>query len=1326
MRVGREHFGKTGKCAKCRQPLTVTDENTRPLVETSATQPVDEGRVDAGQDVGVTEHIAETESGTTRVAPSEETSPGTQPVSGMPSQPAVPSPPESVPVEWNVGDVILDEYEVTGKLGEGGMGTVLKIHHLNWDLDMAVKSPKAEYFREPAQKENFVTECHAWMDLGLHPHIVTCHYVRVLGGVPRVFAEYVDGGSLKDWIKDRRLYEGGKEKALERILDVAIQFAWGLHCAHEKGLIHQDVKPDNVMLTVDGQVKVTDFGLANAQAVAYEGTAPSEGTSILASFGGMTPAYCSPEQADNAARRKAGIPRDQLTKLTRRTDIYSWAVSVLEMFAGEVFWMAGNVVGEALDSFLDQGPEEESLPDMLEAMVELLKRCLQKTPENRPQDFAACVSALREIYRSVAGTQYPTEQPAPVTELADVLNNKALSFLDLDPMKYGDKAEALWQEAQVLHRNHLQVTYNFGLRLWRTGRETDVCLLTKLQECAKDASEDPQAALCLGWVQWERGELEEAEQLFEQAVSLGGSATASVWREQAFARKAESARCLRTFEVEDTPICFSADACWALSGRQDKTLRLWEVATGKCLRSFEGHTGDIKSACFSADGRWALSGSEDMTLRLWEVATGKSVRKFAGHSSWVNAVCLTVDGRWAMSGSEDMTLRLWEVETGRCLCTYEGHKHRVESVALNADGQWALSVSSDSTLRLWEVATGKCLRTLEHTNLWASICLSGDGRWGLSGSSDETLRLWEMETGRCLRIFQGHVGSVSSVYLSEDERWVLSGSHGTLQLWEVGTGKCLRTFEDHKNYVGPVFLSGDGRWALSMAEATLRMWDVSFFTSGSCEKAPDLLCRVIPAGQALEAQESFDEHLQEAKQRLESGDSAGALKACRTALSVEGHSRDSCALDLLYRAGRRMKRSGLRAAWHVRTFEGHMKGIDSVCMSENRRWALTGSRPGLRVSKSSEDGTLKLWDVHTGRCMFTLAGQIHPVFVALSTNGRWGLSGEYDTIRLWDVETGECLRSFEGHTRGVTCACFSADACWALTGSADKTLRLWEVATGRCLRAFEGHLEHVASVCLSPDGRWALSGSGWGQKNMGRTLKLWDVSTGRCLRDFDNHSDRVNTVCLSADGCWALSNSVRSLGYGKGVERVLQQWDVATGSCVRTFERYTSVLFLSADGLWALSESVDNTFDLWEVQSERCVRTFEGHRGIVLSACLSEDGRWALSGSEDKTLRLWELDWEWEAVDPADWDEGARPYLVNFLTLHTPYAAVLPQDHEPSPDEITRALTREGRPTWTDDDFQQFLYTLGCAGYGWLRPEGVRKELEKIAKHWTGPPPLEW
>jgi serine/threonine protein kinase len=126
-------------------------------------------------------------------------------------------PTPEVNIEWRVGDVILDLYEVKQVHEGGGMGLVYRVHHRGWNMDLAVKSPRPEYFQTHAQKENFARECETWIKLGLHPHIVSCHYVRTLGGIPRVFAEYVEGGSVKEWIDSRRLYEGGPQEALKRI-----------------------------------------------------------------------------------------------------------------------------------------------------------------------------------------------------------------------------------------------------------------------------------------------------------------------------------------------------------------------------------------------------------------------------------------------------------------------------------------------------------------------------------------------------------------------------------------------------------------------------------------------------------------------------------------------------------------------------------------------------------------------------------------------------------------------------------------------------------------------------------------------------------------------------------------------------------------------------------------------------------------------------------------------------------------------------------------------------------------------------------------------------
>lgn len=128
-------------------------------------------------------------------------------------------------------------------LGEGGKGRVYRVRHRVWEAELAVKSAHPQLLATPRGAEGFVREAETWVGLGFHPHLVSCYYVRTLGGVPHIFAEYVEGGTLRSWI------ERGGLRELPRLLDVAIQVAWGLAYAHERGLVHQDVKPDNVLMT---------------------------------------------------------------------------------------------------------------------------------------------------------------------------------------------------------------------------------------------------------------------------------------------------------------------------------------------------------------------------------------------------------------------------------------------------------------------------------------------------------------------------------------------------------------------------------------------------------------------------------------------------------------------------------------------------------------------------------------------------------------------------------------------------------------------------------------------------------------------------------------------------------------------------------------------------------------------------------------------------------------------------------------------------------------------------------------------------------------------
>ena len=586
-----------------------------------------------------------------------------------------------------------------------------------------------------------------------------------------------------------------------------------------------------------------------------------------------------------------------------------------------------------------------------------------------------------------------------------------------------------------------------------------------------------------------------------------------------------------------TAVTFSPDGKSLATSDVIGQVRLWQVADGQQLMTFQGHSDWISSIAFSPDGKLLASSgtSDDPTVKLWEANTGQCVRILQGHNYWISSVAFSPDGQTLASASDDHTVRLWEVSTGQCVRILQGHTSWVKSVAFSPKGQTLASGSGDQTIRLWEVSTGQCLQILRHTNHVRSVAFSPDGQLLASSGNDSTVRLWEVATGNCLKTLQGHTHDIARIAFSPDGQLLASGSDdNTARLWEVSTGQCLQILRGHANKVRSVAFSPDGQTIASASDdSTVKLWEVS-------------------TGNSLRI---FQGHTSRMRSVAFSPDD-------QTIVSGSGDQK--------------VRLWDVKTGQCLKVLQGHSSNIQCVAFS-----------PNGQTLASSGDPTVRLWEITSGHCLHILQGHRSWVqCVTFSPNGQTLASGSGDqTIRLWDVQTGQCLHVLQGHPSEVRCVTFSPNGQLLASSGRDHTVRLWDSSTGQCLNTLQGNSNWIKSITFSQDGQTLASRGG-----SDHTVLLWDVSTGQCLKTLQGETSWGYFVAFSPDG---------QIFAGSGDDSTVGLWEVSTGQCLKTLQGHTdkvwSVAF-SSNGQTLVSGSQDETLKIWDVQTGECLKTLKVDR----------------------------------------------------------------------------------------------------------------------------------
>jgi serine/threonine protein kinase len=698
---------------------------------------------------------------------------------------ANPSVPPSRSVPSKIG-----RYEILRELGRGGMAFVYLGFDPNFRREVAIKVLPREALDDPVLFERFQREARTIAALE-HSAIVPVYDFGEDDGRPFLVMRYLNGGSLASRISKGPMPIAEAAKVLTRI-------GSALDSAHARGIVHRDLKPANILFDQFGDSYLSDFGIAQIKEAATNLT----GSSVIG-----TPAYMSPEQIRSEA------------KVDARSDIYALGIVLFEMLTGTKPFRAdtpAKMMMQHLESPVPRLPEGKTgLPADINGV---LIRAMAKDPDLRFQKASDLGNAVSDISsgknpsltetaatnvwkestggspregavepstpRRVAKARMTARKPRKnrlvwaaigligllaLLALVFIVGSGGMSFLATQ--KAGGSGTPIAGLAGISNESTSMVS-------------TAVWTATAGNKPANGTVISSENAGSLGTLmQWETGAATSIDWSPDgKSIAIASSAGIHIYNVET---RQETAFLDAGDQVKS--IAFSPDGRSLVSGSEDKTVKAWNAADGKLIRSFQASMGVAGQVAFSPDGGILAVGSWDSNVRLWNFSDGNLLRTLKGHSQGITSLIFSPDGSRLASGSGDRKILVWQVKDGAILLSLDPDaSNGIPGLAYSPDGRMLVSASYEKEVQIWNTDDGTLARALvwESDKRARSVSFSPNGSLLIVGGMDGVIQIWNAADWSLRTRLTGHTDEIFFARISPDGTLLASGStDGTVRIW---------------------------------------------------------------------------------------------------------------------------------------------------------------------------------------------------------------------------------------------------------------------------------------------------------------------------------------------------------------------------------------------------------------------------------------------------------------------------------------------------------------------------------------------------------------
>ena len=597
-------------------------------------------------------------------------------------------------------------YRLVRLLGEGGFAEVYLGQHVFIHMQAAIKILKTQLAQN--FQAGFLQEAETIASLK-HPFIIRIHDYGIASedNAPYLIMEYAPHGTL------RTCHPKGSIVPPGTIVSYVRQIASALQYAHDRNLIHRDLKPENLLVGENGEILLSDFGIA--------AIAQSTSSMEISGYAGTVP-YSAPEQI--------------LGKTRPASDQYSLGIIVYEWLSGDRPFVG--TFQEIISQHLAVLPRplREKVPTIPSAVEAVIMRALAKEPHQRFDRIQAFATAFEQACILASHEVLPAKEPVPSQSMPPVVlpESRANQPPPQTPLvsqqsRQSDAASA-YTAPDIPISTGARIPSQAVVTSRRFPRRTILMGLPGAGVIAIGSG--------VIWI------ASFHEGLFPGNLHTTPTSTPPPLRTTLFTYRGHTGGV--------NAVAWSPDGKRIASGSYD--VQVWDAANGGNVFIYRG--SGVNAVAWSPDGKRIASGNADSTVQVWDAANGGNVYTYRGHPLAVNAVAWSPDGKRIASGGWDGSLQVWDAANGGNVYTYRGHTGEVSSIAWSPDGKRIASGDKGfrSTVQVWDAANGGNVCTYHGSGAYA-VAWSPDGKRIASGNADSTVQVWDAANGGNVYTYHG-------------------------------------------------------------------------------------------------------------------------------------------------------------------------------------------------------------------------------------------------------------------------------------------------------------------------------------------------------------------------------------------------------------------------------------------------------------------------------------------------------------------------------------------------------------------------------------------